>query len=293
MLRKRVIVCLELQNGRVVDASRLINLRDAGDPVELAQRFEREGADEIFFLDTSPNAEGRRALLDVVSRTAQQLFIPLTVGGGLNEVADIALILRSGADKVSINTAAVKRPELIGEAAVRFGKQCIVASIDARIEKRQIELVARTEAPPGAPGAPPQAQQTAASSSAMTGAWFRVFTNGGQTPTELDAIAWARQCAALGAGEIMATSIDQEGNRRGYDLELTARVVEAVGVPVMASGGAGNPEHMRDAFLLAGADAVVATAIFQDATTSVREVKRVLAAAGIPVRQVEESPPAL
>lgn len=294
MLRKRIIASLQIKDGRIADAARLRELGDASDPVEVAQRYAAEGADEIVFTDSSDSAEGRRLLLEVVGRTAQQLFIPLTVGGGLNEVADIALVLRAGADKVSINTAGVKRPELISEAAVRFGKQCIIASIDARVEKRQIELVARTESPQGAAQQAQQAQQAAAALSPMImGTWFRVFTHGGRTATDLDAIAWAQQCAALGAGEIMATSIDQTGQRSGYDLELTARVVEAVGVPVLASGGAGNPAHMRDAFLLAGADAAVAARMFQDGSTSVREVKRVLAEAGIPVRQSEEAPPAV
>ena len=287
MLRKRVIVCLDVQDGRVVKGTSFKNLREMGDPVQLAQRYEAEGADEIVFLDISASAEGRRALLDVVSRTAEKLFIPLTVGGGINEVADIALLLRAGADKVSINTGAVKRPELIGEAAVRFGKQCIVASIDARVEKRQIELVARTEGTP-VPGA--QAPQTAPPVTPLDGTWFRVFTHGGRTATDLDAISWARQCANMGAGEILATSIDQDGQRNGYDLEFTARVVEAVTVPVIASGGAGRAEHMRDVFLLAGADAALAAGIFHDGTTTVREVKRVLAAAGIPVREVRDRP---
>jgi cyclase len=290
MLRKRIIVCLDVADGRVVKGTSFKDLRDVGDPVELAQRYQTEGADEIVFLDISASAEGRRTLLDVVGRTAEKLFIPLTVGGGINEVADIASVLRAGADKVSINTAAVKRPELIGEASIRFGKQCVVASIDARIEKRQIELVARTEGAP-APGSTQTQQHATASIAPMTGTWFRVFTHGGSSATELDAISWAKQCAALGAGEVLATSIDQDGHRNGYDLELTARVVEAVAVPVIASGGAGHAEHLRDVFLLAGADAALAAGIFHDGTTSVGEVKRVLAAAGIPIREVEATPP--
>ena len=292
MLRKRIIVCLDVADGRVVKGTSFTDLRDMGDPVELAQRYQAEGADEIVFLDISATAEARRTLLEAVSRTANKLFIPMNVGGGINEVTDIADALRAGADKVSINTAAVRRPELIGEAAERFGKQCIVASIDARVEKRQVELVARTEGTP-VPGNPPMQQQHAASGPApMTGTWFRVFTHGGRTATELDAIAWARQCAALGAGEVLATSIDQDGQRRGYDLEFTARLVEALSVPVIASGGAGTAEHMRDVFLLAGADAALAAGIFHDGTTSVRAVKRMLAQAGIPVREVDETPAA-
>ena len=289
MLRKRIIVCLDVANGRVMKGTSFRDLRDMGDPVELAQRYQAEGADEIVFLDISASAEGRRTLLDVVGRTAQKLFIPLTVGGGINENADIALILRAGADKVSINTAAVKRPDLIGEAAARFGKQCVVASIDARVEKRQIELVARTEGTP-VPGSAQSQQHGNVTASPLPGTWFRVFTHGGRNATELDAISWAKQCAALGAGEVLATSIDQDGQRRGYDLEFTARVVEAVGVPVIASGGAGTAEHLRDVFLLAGADAALAAGIFHDGTTTVREVKRVLMRAGIPVREIDESP---
>jgi cyclase len=291
MLRKRIIVCLDVQDGRVVKGTSFQNLRDVGDPVELARRYEMEGADEIVFLDISASAEGRRTLLDVVSRTAQQLFIPLTVGGGINEVADIALALRAGADKVSINTAAVKRPELIGEASVRFGKQCVVASIDARLEKRQIELVARTEgAPmPQVPGQGP-APSAAPPPNVPSGSWFRVFTHGGRTATELDAVTWAQQCATMGAGEILVTSIDQDGRRDGYDLELTARIVEAVSVPVIASGGAGSAEHMRDVFLLAGADAALAAGIFHDGVTTVGTVKNLLKQAGIPVRETAAAP---
>jgi imidazole glycerol-phosphate synthase subunit HisF len=272
MLRKRVIVCLDVKDGRVVKGVSFEDLRDMGDPVELAVRYERECADEIVFLDISASAEGRRTLLDVVRRTAERLFIPLTVGGGINEVSDIGLALRAGADKVSINTAGVQRPELIREAAQRFGNQCIVASIDARVERRQIEIAARPE------GGQPVA------SSDTPGGWFRVFTHGGRTATELDAVMWARQCTQLGAGEVLVTSIDQDGRRNGYDLELTARMVEAVSVPVIASGGAGSAEHMRDAFKLAGAHAALAAGIFHDGTTTVHEVKRLLAASGIPVR---------
>lgn len=279
MLRKRVIVCLDVKDGRVVKGTSFEDLREMGDPAELAQRYQQEGADEIVFLDISASAEGRSTLLDVVSRTARSLFIPLTVGGGINEVDDIARVLRAGADKVTINTAGVKRPELMSEASVRFGKQCIVASIDARLEKRQIELVARTEGSTTPAGPQPTHSDW----------WFRVFTHGGRTSTELDAIGWAAQCASMGAGEILVTSIDQDGRRNGYDLELTGRVVEAVSLPIIASGGAGSAEHIRDVLLLAGADAALAAGIFHDGTTTVGAVKQVLAEAGIPVR--DATPP--
>jgi imidazole glycerol-phosphate synthase subunit HisF len=272
MLRKRVIVCLDVKDGRVVKGVQFEALRDVGDPVELAVRYELEGADEIVFLDISASTEGRRTLLDVVRRTAERLFIPLTVGGGINEVADIGLALRAGADKVSINTGGVQRPELIREASQRFGSQCIVASIDARIERRTIEMATRPDGPAEAP-----ADESAPG-------WFRVFTHGGSSATELDAISWAKQCAQLGAGEIMITSIDQDGARTGYDLELTARIVEAVSIPVIASGGAGGAEHMRDVFLLAGAQAALAAGIFHDGVTTVSSVKKLLAEAGIEVR---------
>jgi imidazole glycerol-phosphate synthase subunit HisF len=273
MLRKRVIVCLDVKDGRVVKGTRFENLRDVGDPVELAQRYETEGADEIVFLDISASSEGRRTLLDTVRRTAENLFVPLTVGGGINDVSDVALALRSGADKVSINTAAVLRPELISEAAQRFGSQCIVASIDARLERRQVELLTHADAP-----APPAA-------AGQSTTWFRVFTHGGRNATELDAVEWARRCGELGAGEILITSIDQDGRRAGYDLELTARIAEAVSVPVIASGGAGGPDHVRDAFLLAGADAALVAGILHDGATTVSALKSFLREAGIPVRQ--------
>jgi cyclase len=277
MLMKRIIVCLDVQDGRVVKGVSFRGLRDVGNPVELAQRYEAEGADEVVFLDISASIEGRQTLLDVVHRTAERLFIPLTVGGGIQDINDIGSILRAGADKVSINSAAVTRPELLSEASTRYGAQCVVASIDARLERRQIEMMAHGEA-----GA---TEQRATSRN-----WFRVFTHGGTTATELNAIAWAMRCAQLGAGEILVTSIDQDGQRAGYDLELTGQVVEAVNVPVIASGGAGTAEHIRDAFLLAGADAALAAGIFHDGTITVAEVKRRLAKAGIPVRMQAASP---
>jgi cyclase len=272
MLRKRVIVCLDVQAGRVVKGVQFGNLRQIGDPAELARRYEEEGADEIVFLDISASSEGRQTMLDVVQRTAASLFIPLTVGGGISEVADVERALHAGADKVSINTAAVLRPELISQASQQFGAQCIVASIDARVEREKAGIAAQPESSSG----------DSASASTMT--QFRLFTHGGTTPTGVDAVDWARKCAELGAGEIMITSIDQDGARNGYDLELTARCVAAVDVPVIASGGAGAPGHLRDTFLLAGADAALAAGIFHDGSTSVAAVKSLLQRSGIPVR---------
>lgn len=278
MLMKRIIVCLDVQDGRVVKGVNFRGLRDVGNPVELAQRYEAEGADEIVFLDISASLEGRHALLDAVRQTAEKLFVPLTVGGGLQDINEIGSVLRAGADKVSINTAAVTRPELLGEASARYGSQCIVASIDARLERRSIEMMAHGETASTDPRP-------------TTRNWFRVFTHGGRSATELNAIAWAKRCESLGAGEILITSIDQDGTRNGYDLELTGQIVEAVNIPVIASGGAGSPEHIRDAFLLAGADAALAAGIFHDGTTTVMEVKRMLAAASIPVRLQQAAAP--
>ena len=248
----RLIVCLDVRNGRVVKGVRFEGLRDVGDPVELARRYEIEGADEVVFLDISASAEARTTLLETVRRAAEVLFVPLTVGGGVTTVDNVARVLRAGADKVSINTAAVARPQLLSECAERFGSQCVVASIDA---KRQ-------------------------------GDGWRVWTHGGRVPTELDAIDWARECVARGAGEILLTSIDQDGARSGFDLALTRAVSEAVQVPVIASGGAGSADHVRDAVVEGGADAVLVAGILHDGLTTIRELKDALAQAHIPVRQV-------
>lgn len=273
MLRKRLIVCLDVENGRVVKGTSFVGLRDMGDPVELAERYQLDGADEIVFLDISASSEGRRTLLDVVRRTAERLFIPLTVGGGIREVADVDAALRAGADKVAVNTSAVERPELISEAAARFGRQCVVVSVDARQEPRSgsaggLESGSGRRSV-GAIEAPPR---------------YRVFTRGGRAATELDAVDWARDTAELGAGELLITSIDQDGRRNGYDLELTSAITRVVDVPVIASGGAGAASHIRDAFLLGGADAALAAGMFHDGSTTVTEVKRLLSDASIPVR---------
>jgi cyclase len=252
MLTRRIIVCLDVKGGRVVKGVRFESLRDVGDPVELARRYESEGADEITFLDIAASAEERQTLLELVRRTAERLFIPLTVGGGVRSAQDVDRALRSGADKVSINTAAVARPEVITECAARFGSQCVVASIDARRD----------------------------------GSGWRVYTHGGQTPTDLEAVRWAKECVRRGAGEILLTSIDRDGVRSGYDLEMTRAVVEAVSVPVIASGGAGSSEHVADALDRGGAEAALVAGIVHDGTTTVREIKRSLSKRGIPVRRV-------
>ncbi|HEX6537232.1 MAG TPA: imidazole glycerol phosphate synthase subunit HisF [Gemmatimonadaceae bacterium] len=250
MLTRRVVVCLDVRGGRVVKGVRFEGLRDVGDPVALAERYEREGADEIVFLDISASAEERATLLDVARRAAERLFIPLTIGGGVRSVDDVSRALRAGADKISVNTSAVERPALLGEAADRFGAQCVVASIDARRD----------------------------------GARWRVYTHGGRVPTALDAVAWARECVARGAGEILLTSIDRDGARTGYDVELVRAVASAVEVPVVASGGAGSAEHVRDVLRDGGADAALVAGILHDGLTTVGEIKSLLAASGVLVR---------
>jgi cyclase len=249
VLTRRVIACLDVRGGRAVKGVRFVGLRDVGDPAELAERYETQGADEVVFLDISASVEERGLLLDLARRTAERLFIPLTLGGGVRTADDAAAALRAGADKVSVNTAAVERPAVIGECAARFGSQCVVASIDARRE----------------------------------GDAWRVITHGGRTPTPLDAVAWARECVRRGAGEILLTSVDRDGGRSGYDLALTRAVAEAVDVPVIASGGAGTPEHLVEA-LDAGADAVLVAGLLHDGVATVAELKRALAGAGHPVR---------
>jgi cyclase len=293
MLCKRIIVCLDVRDGEVVKGVRFVDLRQVGDPAELAARYQREGADEVVFLDISASHEGRKTMHEVVRRTAEQLFVPLTVGGGIDSVDDIGLALRAGADKVSINTAAVCNPALLEEAAERFGRQCIVASIDARLERDRPTAGERGGARPtpvaGGPGAVAGGPAATTGGRAPVASGYRVYTHGGRTPTDLDAVAWARECAARGAGEILLTAIDRDGGRDGYDLELTRMVVDAVSVPVVASGGAGDAAHLRDAFLIGGADAALAAGIFHDRVVSVGEVKRVLAGAGLPVRIQEEA----
>jgi cyclase len=248
---KRVIPCLDVDAGRVVKGTNFVDLRDAGDPVELAERYDAAGADELVFLDITATHERRETIVDLARRTADNVFIPFTIGGGIRSVADAQGVLDAGADKVSVNSAAVARPELVGELAERFGSQCVVLAVDAK-------------ARPDGPG-------------------WEVFVAGGRTPTGLDAVAWVRECVERGAGEVLLTSMDRDGTNDGYDLPLTGAIAEAVGVPVIASGGAGALEHLADA-LTAGADAALAASIFHYGQFTVGEAKRHLAAAGIPVR---------
>jgi len=257
MLTRRLIVCLDVKGGRVVKGTRFVALRDVGDPAELAVRYEREGADEICFLDISASAEERGTLLDVARRTAEQLFIPLTVGGGVRTADDVGRALRAGADKVSVNTAAVERPEVLGDAAARFGAQCVVASIDAK--------------------------RVPAEGGRVDGRW-EVYVKGGRQPTGLDAVEWARECVRRGAGEILLTSIDRDGARVGYDLELTRAVADAVDVPVIASGGAGAPSHVPEVLRETGADAALVAGILHDGLTTVAEIKAAMRAASVPTR---------
>ncbi|RMH08242.1 MAG: imidazole glycerol phosphate synthase subunit HisF [Nitrospirae bacterium] len=261
MLAKRIIPCLDVKDGRVVKGVSFVNLRDAGDPVEIAKLYDREGADELCFLDITASHENRGILLDVVRRTADQVFMPLTVGGGVRTLEDIRDLLNAGADKVSINTAAVRNPDLVAAAAKRFGSQCVVVAIDAK----RLPAAIGTEEP----------------------AW-EVFTHGGRRSTGLDAVQWARRMESQGAGEILLTSMDQDGTKAGYDVELTAAVSQAVSIPVIASGGAGALEHLYEALALGKADAVLAASIFHYQTYRIDQVKRYLQERGVPVRLVEK-----
>ena len=249
-LMNRVIACLDVKDGRVVKGVGFVNLRDEGDPVVLAESYEAQGADEIVYLDISATNEARSTLLDLVRRTAERLFIPLTVGGGMRSVDDIAAALRAGADKIAINSAGVRRPALFTEAAMRFGSQCVVASIDAH----------------------------------RKGDSWEVYVNGGREPTGLDAIEWAAKCTELGAGEILLTSIDRDGARTGYDLELLSRVARVSRVPVIASGGAGSAADIRDAFTRGGADAALLAGLLHSGIADIQSIKISLSADGISVR---------
>jgi cyclase len=257
-LAKRIIPCLDVKDGRVVKGINFINLKDAGDPVETASVYSQEGADEVVYLDITASIEKRSAILEVVSKTAEQVFIPLTVGGGIRNLEDIRLLLKSGADKVSINTAAVENPHLIKESAEEFGSQCIVVAIDA---KRCNMLEAKDKKPN-----------------------WEVYTYGGRRPMGLDAVLWAKRAESLGAGEILLTSMDKDGTKEGYDLELTKAISEAVNIPLIASGGAGNLEHLYEALVVGKADAVLAASIFHYGEYSIKEAKEYLKKKGIEVR---------
>ena len=254
MLTKRIIPCFDVDRGRVVKGVSFIELRDAGDPVELAKLYDAEGADELVFLDITASSDNRATVYDMVSATADQVFIPFTVGGGIRTTGDMKVMLELGADKVSINTAAVDNPDLVNEGAYRFGSQCIVVAIDAK----------------------------------GTGDGWEVYTHGGRTPTGMDAIAWAREVVERGAGELLVTSMDTDGHQSGYDIAMLRAVSEAVNVPVIASGGAGGPDHMAEALTEGKADAVLAASIFHFGTYSIREVKDALSEQGIPMRPVAE-----
>jgi cyclase len=264
VLAKRVIPCLDVKDGRVVKGVRFVDLRDAGDPVEAALAYDAQGADELVFLDITASHEEREVMLDVVRRTAAGIYMPLTVGGGVRAVDDVRQLLRAGADKVSLNTAALARPEVIREAAERFGTQCIVVAIDARRD-----------------GPPPSADQPEVSG--RTGRWS-VYTHGGRRPAGRDAVTWARDAVALGAGEILLTSMDRDGTKDGYDLELTRAVSEAVSVPVIASGGAGSLDHLREGLVEGRADAALAASIFHFGIHTIAEAKRYLRERGVEVR---------
>jgi cyclase len=255
MRTTRVIPCLDVDGGRVVKGVNFVGLRDAGDPVELAARYDKEGADEVIFLDITASSDRRETMIDVARRTAETVFIPFTIGGGVRSVDDARALLRAGADKVSVNTAAVERPELISEIATEFGAQCVVCAVDARSRRDG------------------------------TSGW-EVFVHGGRTATGLDAIAWVEEVVRLGAGEIMLTSMDRDGTREGFDIALTRSVTDAVDVPVIASGGVGSLDHLVDGVLEGGADAVLAASIFHFGEHTVAEAKQVLAARGVTVRPV-------
>ena len=253
MYAKRIIPCLDVKNGRVVKGMSFVNLVDAGDPVESAKQYDAQGADELVFLDITASSDSRNITIDMVEKVANNIFIPFTVGGGIRSVDDFNALLRAGADKVSVNSAAVYRPELISEAAYKFGSQCVVAAIDAK----------------------------------RSGDSWEVYVNGGRKPMGIDAVEWAVKCAELGAGEILLTSMDEDGQKKGYDLGLTRAVSERVNIPVIASGGAGALEHFYDAFTEGKADAVLAASLFHFGEIPIPQLKEYLHEQGIPVRRVE------
>jgi cyclase len=277
MLTKRIIPCLDVKEGRVVKGTRFVNLRDAGDPVEVAAVYDQEGADELVFLDITASHERRRIMIDVVARTAEQAFMPLTVGGGIRYLEDIRELLQAGADKVSLNTAAVQDPELVRRSAERFGSQCIVLAIDAK-RRAESRVPAQQRGWPRAEAGPSRLTPHPSRPS------WDVYIHGGRTPTGKDAVTWAVEGGKLGAGEILLTSMDRDGTKDGYDLELTRAIAEAVGIPVIASGGAGTLEHLYEGLVAGKADAVLAASIFHYREFTIPEAKRYLAGRGVPVR---------
>ena len=270
MLTKRIIPCLDIKDGRVVKGIKFLGLRDAGDPVEVAKIYDQQKADELVFLDITASFEERKTMIEVAENIAKNIFMPFTVGGGISDLGDIRSLLNAGADKVSINTAAVKSPDLISQASRKFGSQCIVVAIDAK-------LVRSSELGVGS-------KKLQAPSSKLQAKHWQVYINGGRTPTDLDAVEWAKKAADLGAGEILLTSMDYDGTKDGYDLGLTGTIVEAVNIPVIASGGAGKLEHFYDVLKKVNAAAALAASIFHYQEYSIKQVKDYLKEKGVPVR---------
>ncbi|GAB4134728.1 MAG: imidazole glycerol phosphate synthase subunit HisF [Planctomycetaceae bacterium] len=282
MLAKRIIPCLDVHGGRVVKGVNFLNLRDAGDPVDIAARYEAEGADELVFLDITASHEERDIILEIVQRTSEVIFMPLTVGGGIRTLEDIRRLLSAGCDKVSINSAAVKDPAFVREAALRFGSQCIVVNIDPkRVPVNNSDEEKLTKTVPEHLRVVPRPGRESLDDGPV---YWDVHVNGGRIPTGLDAVAWAKQVEQLGAGEIVLTSMDADGTKDGYDIEITKAITEAVKIPVVASGGAGSPEHLYQAVTTGGACAALAASIFHYGEYTIEETKRYLAERGVPVR---------
>ena len=284
MLAKRIIPCLDVDKGRVVKGVKFVSLKDAGDPVEAAKAYNDAGADELVFLDITASAEQRNILLDVVARTAAVAFMPLTVGGGVRTVEDIHALLNAGADKMSINTSAVERPDFINEASDRFGAQCIVVAIDAK-QVSSFKLQVSSSYPKRET---PNSRNLKLETRNLKLRW-EVYTHGGRTATGKDAVAWAQEAQQRGAGEILLTSMDRDGTKQGYDIKLTRAVADAVGIPVIASGGAGEPEHFYEALTAGGADAALAASLFHFGERSIAEMKQYLASRHVNVRGTAEA----